>query len=259
MKMEFKNINDKVIAEKSVFYLYGNYKKSFDVFCRFLAEKLKKKSPEVDVFFVSVADCLEIVRAQCDLFGLKTNCFCIRNVEDQHWEKISTAFNLDKNIFVLESGDYGKSKKITDHFLKDSEMCAVASFKNDLTFHSLCRMLLPDVGREAAGEIVKIMSVTDEPLTSLFTKISLLFEYPVDPEGYSGLYGNLQRTFLQDLDVIPLVRYLSQTAIRQKIYQKLQSKLNLGKKGILETLLKIELKQKLNGNVSKSHIYQEMI
>ena len=116
MKIEFKNLTEKHFQPGRVFYLYGNYKKTFGVFCDFAITALNKNFPNVDVHFYSVNECLKTINEQCDLFGTNISCFCIRNVEDNHLEKIKPYLGNTDKIFLLESGDYPKSKKISDFF-----------------------------------------------------------------------------------------------------------------------------------------------
>ncbi|MDR1362177.1 MAG: hypothetical protein LBJ16_03105 [Holosporaceae bacterium] len=255
MKRDFKNINDSVINGGSVFYLYGNFKKSWGVFCDFLREKIIRKygAENVTIFCATVGDALKILRGQCSLFRDSINVFCLRNIEDSHEEKLRPFLGLEENIFLLESGDYGKSRKVTDYFVK-SNFHAVASFKNDQTLHSLCRMLLPTIPLSMESELVKIMGNTDEDLRSVGMKISLLME-----DGDLDLlkeYTAHAATFLQQLDFIPLIRYLQNLAIKEQLCDSRKAGAGLKfPENILQLLLTAELRQKYGSDLPKSYLY----
>ncbi|MDR2157757.1 MAG: hypothetical protein LBO02_00365 [Holosporaceae bacterium] len=185
------------------------------------------------------------------------DCFFIKNVEDQHLEKISKFFNEKNSVFVLESGNYIKSKKITDYFLK-SEAISVASFANDATLHSLCRMIFPNISQIACDEIVKIIDNTDEELYSVFLKISLL----LDGRNWEDLksYAVHKRSLLGGLDLIPLIRFLLQTVMRERILKSANfSKISIGNRDAIHHLLNAELMQKFGSEISKSYVYHKLI
>jgi len=262
MKIEFGNIKNNHIAVDKVFYLYGNYKKAFFLFSDFVVEKLIENghpSDMIDVVFCSVTECAKIANSQCDLFGTKVNIFCIKNVEDNHLEKLTALFNRSNNIFILESGDYGKSKKITEAFTKNNEIYAVASFKSDLTLMSLCRLMLPKIPSSTYRKIIDIINDTDEDLGSLFKKMSILFDANnPDSEHLLKDYLTYKKTFLDDVEFIPLLRYILRLSIKEKLGGKSQNFLNanLTKKDIIESLLKAEVDQKLLFNFPKSYLHR---
>ncbi len=255
MKLDFGNINESNFNVGSVFFLYGNFKRSFDVFCDFLTEKLKTKfyGAELNVNYCSVVECTKIINAQCDLFGNNLNLFCIRNVEDNHLDKLTPLFSSVNSIFVLESGDYRKSKSITDYFTKNRDAYAVASFKNDATLMSLCKLILPiDTSTTICREIVRIINDTDEGLISLFKKISLLLVS--QDEKLLQDYITYKTSFLQNMDFIPLARYLAKLALKAKVFDKKQEfvKTDLSQKHVIEKLLKAEINQKIGTPLTKS-------
>jgi hypothetical protein len=232
------------------------------MFCDFLVEKFKNKfgrdSENIEIFHVNVSECINIVNSQCDLFGTNVGFFCVRNVEDSHQDKLTPLFGTANNIFVLESGDYMKSKKITEHFTKSNDIYAVASFKNDITLLSLCKMILPTTPTQLHREVIKVINDTDEELGSLFRKISLLLEG--ENKELLKEYTTYKQSFLQDMDFIPFVRYLLRLAIKEKIYEKKQTflDLNLSKNNSIETLIKAEIIQKFLANFSKNYIFHKL-
>lgn len=259
MKVEFGKLDIDFISFNEVFYLYGNYKKTFYLFCNFIIEKYKEKisHPEenISVFFCSINECVKIINSQCSLFDTKVNFFCIKNIEDSHLEKLYELFKVKNNIFILESGDYGKSKKITDTFSKSTEVFAIASFKNDITLMSLCKFILPQISATIYREIIDIINNTDEDLHSLFMKISFL----IDGNDASLLkeYTTNKKSFIEDMDFIPLLRYMLRLSIKEKINGKKHNffNLNLNGKNIIETLLNAEIKYKSSFNLPKSYLY----
>ncbi|MDR3187057.1 MAG: hypothetical protein LBT63_01325 [Holosporaceae bacterium] len=257
MKTDFRHIQDKHVDVGGVFYLYGNYKKTFVAFCDFICEKLRQKGLRVVPHFSSVDESLKAIGGQCDLFETRTHCFCIRGVEDRHLEKLSPFLNGGDNVFVLESGDYAKSKKITEHFLAQNKIFALASFRNDITLRSLCQMLLPGASPAVNGEIVRIIGETDEELSSFFKKISLLLE--IDPDSLKE-YGDRGRSFVAELDFIPLVRYFLQSILREDVFGKKQteSRINVSREKALRLLLTAEIKQKLGFEMGKSYLYGQL-
>lgn len=258
MKTDFKNINEKNINPNSVFFLYGNNRRPFTVFCDFVIDILKKKFADVDIFYVSVSDCLKIIENQCDLFGTKINCFCIKGIEDSHLAKLDSWLGTDNNIFILDSGDFMKSKKVSDALQKDPRVQALPSFKNDMTLLSICKMVMPTVPQNICNEIVKIINETDEGLSSLFKKMSLL----TDDNNFALLheYYTYKTSFLNEFELIPLIRFLQQAVIKEKVQGRSQSYLgfNLSGKNLMRDLLNSELKQKEGMEISKSYIYNEI-
>ncbi len=256
MKQDFGNIDDSHINAGSTFFLYGNFKRSFEVFCDFVAEKSKYKfdSAEISVNWCSVNECEKIISNQCDLFGNNLNIFCIRNIEDSHFDKLSAFFKSVSSIFILESGDYRKSKTITEHFTRDKNIYAIPSFKNDATLMSLCKLLIPEVASQSIHrEIVKIINDTDEGLISLFKKISLLLVS--ENEKLLQEYITYKSSFLQNMEFIPFARYLMKLSIKEKIFDKKQdvlSPIDLSKKFMLEKLLQAEINQKIGTPLTKN-------
>ncbi|MDR1982955.1 MAG: hypothetical protein LBQ08_04140 [Holosporaceae bacterium] len=257
MKVDFKNINSHHIKIGSVFYLYGNYKKTFEVFCDFVRDELQKKMMEVEVHFCSVTESLKIINGQCNLFGTKVDCFFIRHVEDSHLEKVSKFFNEKNSIFVLESGNYLKSKKITDYFLK-SDAIAVSSFYNDQTLYSLCRMFFPNIPQTVCDEIVRIIKNTDEELYSVFKKAFIL-SGDCNCDDFKN-YSIHKQSFLSGLNSIPLIRFLLQTTIRERIIKSANFfKINILNENAIYHLLNAELKQKFGVEMGRGYIYQRLI
>lgn len=254
MKTEFANIRS--INTSSVFYLYGNYKRTFFLFCNFVIDKIKAANPaaSVNVHYCNVTECSKIMSSQCDLFGETINIFCIRGIEDSHLDKLVPMFEFEESVFVLESGDYAKSKKITAEFTKSSRVSAVASFKNDVTLMSLCRLILPKTPPQVHKEIIDVINRTDENLNSLFTKISLLLED--NSELSFSEYETSQRSFINDLEFIPFLRYALKASIKAKLTGNNFSELNLSKEDIIESLLNAELKYKYLQNLPKSYLYR---
>lgn len=254
MKIEFKDINDKSFSSGKVFFLYGNYKKTFNTFCETALCALREKY-DVSSYFCTVTECKKIADNQCDLFGTNVSCFCIRNVEDNHLDKLSPYLGNSDKIFILESGDYGKSKKVTDYFTKSKDYFAVASFKNNMTLLSLIKMIVPKVSPQVANQILNIINNTDEELSSLLRKISLMCEDQIDLQKYT----THKQSFGDGLDFIPLVRMLIQSAIKFKTTGKGFGDLRLGNaSGDMEFLIQAELKQKFENQLTKSYLYQKM-
>jgi hypothetical protein len=255
--MEFKNINAAGISRGSVFYLYGNNKKTFNVFCNFVVEELRKKFSEVRVTFCSIAECVNILDGQCDLFDTGLSCFCIKNIEDNHQKKVEMLLNEKNSVFMLESGSYLKSKKITDHMAK-SRALAVASFNNEPTLNSLVQMFFPDTPQTTRNEITKILANVDEELFSFFSKLSLLSP-DVNLDDVQNC-SSCRQSFLRDLAVVPLIRFLLQSVIKVKIMK--QSGFNWQKSvndGAIHHLLKAELLQKSGMEVSRGSVYQGLL
>lgn len=256
MKIEFKNSANK-IKSGEIFFLYGNYKKTFDVFCDFVSEQLKKNNSEVKTKNFTFVEYEKFQKfSQCDLFSNCITCFCIRGVEDKHLEKIKN-FPRKNNVFILESGEYFKSKKITDAFTKDKEILSLASFNNNLTLVSLLHLLLPNLDSGIYNEIIKIINETDESLRSLFRKLSLL----LDQQNFSDLreYITYKKSFLDDFDFIPLIRYLLQASIKENIFHQDQSYIKMNLKNKIRFLMEAELKQKMNYPLNKNYLYQNLV
>jgi hypothetical protein len=255
MKIDFKNINEKIIKSGTVFFLYGNYKKTFEIFCDFVRSEFQKKSIALKVHFCSVPDCIKIINGQCDLFESGIHCFCIKNIEDNHLEKVSKFFEEKNCVFILESGNYAKSKKVTDYLLKSSAL-AISSFDNELTRHSITKMFFPNISQSIRDEIVKIINNTDEDLYSVFKKISLLSDEGDDLRNYY----TCKQSFLGGLDLIPLIRFLLQTVIRERIVKSSNfSKINVPNPDAVHHLLNAESVQKSGVEISRGYVYQKIM
>ncbi|MBE6447358.1 MAG: hypothetical protein E7015_02605 [Alphaproteobacteria bacterium] len=194
-------------------------------------------------------------RDQDDLFDNDIKCFCMRNVEDKHLELV-LGLNHSNNIFILESGDYFKSKKITSELQKDQKFYAIASFNNDITLMSICKMLLPQQSQQIHNEIIKIIKVTDEGLVSLFRKISLL----LDENAFQNLknYITYKRSFIDELELIPLVRYALQAAIKEEVFHQDQSYTKMNLKNKIHFLMNVERRQKRMYMLNRNYVLHEL-
>ncbi|MDR1333664.1 MAG: hypothetical protein LBJ71_00395 [Holosporaceae bacterium] len=255
MKIDFRNINANNLKVGSIFFLYGNYKKTFEMFCDFVSTEFQKKEIGINIHFCSIAECLGIINGQRGLFESGVDCFCIKNIEDNHLDKVSKLFQEKNCIFILESGNYMKSKKITDYLLK-SEALAISSFDNDLTRHSIVRMFFSDASQSTRDEIAKIINNTDEDLYSAFRKISLLLN---DGDALKDYY-TYKQSFLSGLDLIPLMRFLLQTVMRERIVKSQNfSKISIKNPDAINHLLHAELLQKFGVEISRGYVYQKLI
>jgi len=255
VKLEFKNAPYN-IKEGQVFFLYGNYKKAFDLFCNFVASKLKEKRSNVQIKNCTVAE-YEKNRSfsQCDLFENKLTCYCIRGIEDKHLENIRN-FSRENSVFILESGDFFKSKKVTEALTKDPNILAIASFNNNMTFTSVCSMILPKLPSVICNEIVKIINETDEELTSLFNKLSLLLE-DNNTENLDT-YVKDKKSFLDDLEDISFIRFALQAAIKENIFHQDQSYTKMKLKDKIHFLMDAEIKQKSEYPFNKSYLLKNL-
>lgn len=255
MKLEFKNAPYN-IKEGQIFFLYGNYKKSFDLFCDFVISKLVEKRSNVQVKYCTVTEYEKNQNfSQCDLFESKLTCFCIRGIEDKHLEKIQN-FSRENSVFILESGDFFKSKKVTEALVKSPNILTLASFNNNMTFSSLCNMILPKLPSVVYNEIVKIINETDEGLISLFKKLSLLLDEG-NLEDLKSYIKNKQ-SFLDDLDEIPLIRFALQAAVKENIFGKDQSYTGLKLKHKIHFLMNAEIKQKSEYPFNKNYLLKNL-
>ena len=255
MKLEFKNAPYN-IKEGQIFFLYGNYKKAFDLFCSFVASKLKEKRSNVQVKNCTVTE-YEKNRSfsQCDLFETKLTCYCIRGIEDKHLESVRN-FSRENSVFILESGDFFKSKKITEALTKDPNILAVASFNNNMTLTSVCNMILPKLPSVIYNEIVKIINETDEELTSLFRKLSLLLE---DNNAENlDTYVKDKKSFLDDLEDISFIRFALQAAIKENVFHQDQSYTKLNLKDKIHFLMDAEIKQKSDSFLNKNYLRKNL-
>ncbi len=255
MKLEFKNVPYN-IKEGQVFFLYGNYRKAFDLFCDFVVSKLKEKWINIQVKTCTISEHEKLQSfSQCDLFESKLTCYCIRGIEDKHLEKIQN-FSRENSIFILESGDFFKAKKITQSLINDPSVLAIASFNNNMTFTSLCNMILPKLPSVVYNEIVKIINETDESLISLFKKLSLFLE-DINLENLKN-YIKSKQTFLDDLEEISLIRFALQAAIKETVFQKDQSYTSLKLKNKIHFLMDAEIKQKLEYTFNKNYLRKNL-
>lgn len=255
MKLEFKNVPYN-IKEGQIFFLYGNYKKTFDLFCDFVASKLKEKRANVQIKNCTVAEYEKNQSfSQGDLFGSKLTCYCIRGIEDKHLDKILD-FPRENSVFILESGDFFKSKKVTEALTKDPNVLALASFNNNMTFLSLCNMILPKLPSVIYNEIVKIINETDEGLISLFKKLSLL----LDDGNLENLkdYIKNKQSFLDNLEDISLIRFMLQAAIKENVFGKDQSYTGLNLKRKIHFLMDAEIKQKSDYPFNKNYLRKSL-
>lgn len=238
MKRDFASIGP-LIDSNSVYFLYGNFKRAFFVFCDFLIYKLR----DVEPVFCSVSEFFISKNNQCSLFEEKRKCFCIRGVEDKDLKKLEPFLDEGRDIFVLESGDFFKSKVTLDFFTKSPKFVAVASFKNDLTLVSLCRMLFPNCDRSLINQVMKLINNTDEELLSFFTKMSLLLE---DSPQELQDYVVFKSEFLDELEPIPFLRCMASMLLKYKLYNKNYGniKIDFDKPGLMKKIIQAEIKYK---------------
>lgn len=238
MKREFASVGP-LIDSNSVYFLYGNFKRAFLVFCDFLIYKLQ----DVEPVFCSVSDFLISKSTQCSLFEERRKCFCIKDVEDKDLKKLEPFLDEGRDIFVLEAGDFFKSKVISDFFTKSPKFVALASFKNDMTLASLCKMLLPNCDRALLAEVMKLINNTDEELLSFFTKMSLLLE---DSPDELQNYVIFKSEFLDELEPIPFLRCMASMLLKYKLYNKNYGnvKIDFDKPGLMRKIIQTEIKYK---------------
>ena len=211
MKSDFKNLKE-IIPGHPIF-LYGNLKQTFSAFCDFVFDKLQT----VERHFCTVAEVTKIVNAQNDLFNTNTICLCIQNVEDNHLAKIEGMLYDPRYLFIMNSGDYMKSKKVTEYFTNDPKSIALPSFKNNLTLNSFCKMMLPNIDAQLYPAIIELINNTDEDFHSLFRKLQLLLE---DNGNLLKEYITYKQSYFSDLSSISLIRYFLQNLIRTKFSAK---------------------------------------
>jgi hypothetical protein len=135
---------------------------------------------------------------------------------------------------------------------------AVSSFRNDETLYSFCRMFFPNVTPRVYDEIVRIVNDTDEEPFSIFKKISILLD---DGNGEDlKNYSTYKRSFLSGLNPIPLIRFLLQTVIKERILKSANLyKIGASGENVVYHLLDAELKQKSGLEIGRGYIYQELI
>jgi hypothetical protein len=182
----------------------------------------------------------------------------MKNAEDIHLEKISEFLKEKSSVFILESGNYSKAKKITEYCLREGNILAVPSFNNELTLRSLLAMFFPSMPRAACDEAIKIIENTDEGLYSVFKKISILSDSG-DWEALRDYFAR-RRSFMSGLDQIPLIRLLLQTTIKEKIIKSGNFYgIVSGNDNATEDLLKAELTQKSGFETGRGYIYRRLI
>ena len=156
----------------------------------------------------------------------------------------------------MESGDYFKSKKATNELTNDPNILALASFNNNMTFTSVCNMILPKLPSVIYNEIVKIINETDEELTSLFQKLSLLLE-DNSLENLNN-YAKDKKSFLDDLEDISFIRFSLQAAIKENIFHQDQSYTKLNLKDKIHFLMDAEIKQKSDYPLNKNYLLKNL-
>lgn len=256
MKFEFKNVPYN-IKEGQVFFLYGNYKNAFDLLRNFVISKLREKRINVQVENCTISEYNKIRNSsQCDLFENKLTCYCIRGIEDKHLEAVQN-FSREGSIFVLESGDFFKSKKVTKELTNDPNILALASFNNNMTFMSICNMILPKLPSVVCNEIVKIINETDESLVSLFSKLSLL----LDDGNSENLkdYIKSRNSFWDDLENVSFIRFALRAAIKENVFHQDQSYTKLDLKDKIHFLMDSEIKQKLEYPFNKNYLKKNLL
>lgn len=245
MKSDFKNLGK--ITPGQPLFLYGNFKRTFNAFCNFVFDKLGS----AEHHFCNAADALKIVNGQCSLFDARTVCLCIQNVEDSHLPKLQPVLYDPHCLFIMNSGDFMKSKKVTQYFTNDPKSLALPSFKNDMTLSSFSRMMLPGLSPQLYTQIIDLINKTDEDPASLFRKLQLLTDGNADA---LKEYTAYKESYLDSVAPIGLIRYFLQIAIREKFSSASPSSNKKITDTAINDLIKCELRIKFGDELPKTLI-----
>ena len=119
-------------------------------------------------------------------------------------------------------------------------------------------MLFPNLPQIVCDEVMKIAANTDEELYSLLRKLSLLLDDYAS--GDLRNYSTYKQSFFSGLEIIPLIRFLLQTALKERITKSTNFlKINVANKDVIHDLLRAELIQKLGSEISRGYVYQKLL
>lgn len=249
MKVDFKAVLKSVIEPGIHFFLYGNNKRTFHVFCDYVVCRLKNVYQNLDVRFCKPGE--DPMVQEDDLFDRRITCVCIRDIEDRHQKYLQPLLDNTNVVLILEAGNFTQSKTITEYFAQSRLHYAVASFKNELTFRSLCSLLFPEMNLDQQRAIASFMESTDEELFSLSRKISLL-----DRELLNNYLAYKVKS-IENVEMIPLIRYFLKIALQMHINGSDSSSKKLPK-DMLSFLLETEAKIKSGIDLPRSFIYHKI-
>lgn len=245
MKNDFKYLKE--IRTGCPLFLYGNFPRFFGAFCDFVFDNIGN----IEKHFCSVTDALKIINEQYDLFEQRKICFCIRNVEDSHLEKLRPVLYNPNYLFVMSSGHYAKAKKVTQYFVINSDSIALPAFKNDAALNSFCRMMIPGLSTQLYAQLVDLIDKTDEDLSSFFKKLQLLLD---SDKQLLNEYVTYKTSYLDSTTPIGLIRYLLQSVIGTKYLEKEASTMKKIPSTAINDLIQCEIRIKFGENLPRSLI-----
>lgn len=174
MRVDFSRINKNTIINNKAVFFYGNYQDGAMIFWEIILKIIKKGN--VNSFCVLASEFVKSDPSgeQIDLFSAM-NAYYIKNAEDAHLKFIQNFIEKNHNaFFVIQAGDFRKSKKITDYFTKHEKYASVASFNNPIGIESIIKFITNKVSAKFFPKIFGAINGGTESLFSLMQKIEIL-------------------------------------------------------------------------------------
>lgn len=271
MKIEFKDLNFDKIFQKSAIFLYGNYNEVGSVFFDAIVQQYKSvickdfENQQIDVVRQNASLFFKnIQNAQESLFKPQRTFYYIHSLEDTHIDHLNAIINQNDTSFYLffESGEYIKSKKITQWILQNPKIVSVPTFNSAQTLQSIAQFFVPGLDPITYKAIAQYLQYSTQGPYSDILKLQLCNKNEISNFAKTYLHP---KSFLQDLESIALSRYLSSQIIKnidnikQIIANTLGCSVNLNTLHSLRFLQKIEILVKKNILVSQSFIYQHLL
>lgn len=235
--------------DNGVFFVYGNYNNAIDVLL--LHEKFRESSVER----YKAADFVK--RGPCDQISMfeQKKIVVVDAASDMHLGFFQK-YEAPRDVVLISAGDFRKSKKITEFFVKSSNFHALAVFNKVTDIAMLISFLVNHWSSEKTMAVAKYIANSQEGFFSCITKAMLL-------DGETNDLPSLGlASYLDGVEGISFIRSMQNAALKNDkwLYESLEKqcgcKVRRSISELIQHSLDGELKTKKMAVYTDSMLYQ---